>query len=313
MAMLLNYQWHCHTNRGNLMNYGKYLLPLLVLIIGVTYFFVRERMNNQKSSEWITYLNEITKTKPSGTFMTKDKFDRPIILEWKALTLKSPEFAPTMRSFCDIACAAYTPVEVAFLKTHTDQETQDEYCKPFDALFKDSQQETQWQDFKKALKDKDWPKVEALMALPLKQIYTMDYSKFGSSPDLHIFVAAKDGQTKALLGFIEFFVTPTYPFGDIKSPSFAIAPSEQNRGLGKLLMSSILKIVPSECKRIFLSTRITNEIAQKAYAAWGFTPDANPIQEPYFQQKSEHWIFMEYKVDQSDILQKTTEKLTTAK
>ena len=217
-----------------------------------------------------------------------------------------------MRSFCDIACAAYTPVEVAFLKTHTDQETQDEYCKPFDALFKDSQQETQWQDFKKALKDKDWPKVEALMALPLKQIYTMDYSKFGSSPDLHIFVAAKDGQTKALLGFIEFFVTPTYPFGDIKSPSFAIAPSEQNRGLGKLLMSSILKIAP-KCKRIFLSTRITNEIARKAYAAWGFTPDTNPIQEPHFKQKPEHWIFMEYKIEQTDLLQKVANRLVELK
>ncbi|MCK4651089.1 GNAT family N-acetyltransferase [Candidatus Babeliales bacterium] len=274
-------------------------------------------MNNkndaQKTSTWLKQVNTITESRPSGTFLAKDKFDRPVILEWKKLTLQSPDFSETMKSFCEIACAAYIPVEVAFLKAHSDQKTYDEYCKPFEAIFKDSSQEAEWYGFKNALKTKDWPKVEAMMPLVLKQIYIMDYSKFGSSPDLHFFVTVKDGETKALLGFIEFFITPAYSFGDIKSPSFAIVPSEQNRGLGKLLMSSILKIVPEKCKRIFLSTRITNEIAQKAYVAWGFTQDYNPIQEPYFKQNPEHWMFFEYKTERHSTLHETAEKLIEVK
>lgn len=254
----------------------------------------------QKSSAW---LQQVNTKKASGSFQAKDKHGKPVILEWKKLTVQSTEFPETMKNICDIACAAYTPVETLFLKKYSDQKTHEEYCKSFDTLFKNSPQEPEWNDFKHALEVKDWVTVEAIMPLVIKQIYTMDYSKFGSSPDLHFFVTAKDIKTKALLGFIEFFITPEYPSGDVKSPSFAIAPSEQNRGLGKLLMSSILKIVP-ECKRIFLSTRITNDISQKAYSAWGFMQDLNPIQEPYFKQNPEHWVFMEYKTSQQNSLQK---------
>ncbi len=262
-----------------------------------------------KKSEWLNHVNEITNSKPSGVFQTKDKHGKPVVLEWKKLTVQSSDFSKTMKSLCGIACAAYTPVETQFLETHSDPNVHDEYCKPFEVLFKNSPQEPEWQSFKNALKAKDWPKVEAMMPLIIKQIYIMDYSTFGSSPDLHFFVMAKDGETKTLLGFIEFFITPAYASGDIKCPSFAIVPSEQNRGLGKLLMSSIFKIVPSACKRIFLSTRITNTTAQTAYCAWGFTKDENPIQEPYFKQNPEHWIFMEYKLGQTDKLQKTAATL----
>ena len=324
----------------------------LLIVAGVfliRYYFYERKTMDQKTDpaaqpvSWIARLDELTKTKSSGVFTAKDKQGKPVLLEWQKLTMQSPDFSKIMREVCDLACAAYTPVEVAFLKVFTDStvpatpfnsispfasggatedrhderegiKVREEYCAPFDRLFKTSsaQDQADWEKFKQALAAKNWKRVAALMPVVIKQIYVMDYAAFAKAgfgiANRHFFVTAKDGETGKLLGFVEFFVTPNYPAGDIKCSSFAVAPEAQNRGLGKLLMSSIFKIVP-ECKRIFLSTRITNDVARRAYTAWGFVPDTNPIQEPFFKQNPAHWMFFEYKVDSCSKLQEAAKYL----
>ena len=81
-----------------------------------------------------------------------------------------------------------------------------------------------------------------------------------------------------------------------------MAPSEQNSGVAKLLISSIFSVVP-EGRRIFLCTRVTNENALKAYRSWGFTPDLNPTQDAHYTFNLEHWTFLEYKADRANVLQ----------
>ena len=126
----------------------------------------------------------------------------------------------------------------------------------------------------------------------------------------HIFVTVKDKASKELLGFISFLVIPEYADGDVKCIAFAVKPEEQNRGLGKLLMSSILNIIP-DLKRIFLCTRITNNTAQKVYHNWGFVKDNNPvIEEHNYTFNINHWLFMEYKVNKATELQKMAATLT---
>ena len=67
-------------------------------------------------------------------------------------------------------------------------------------------------------------------------------------------------------------------------------------------MSSVLKIIP-QITRIFLCTRITNDNAQRAYKSWGFVKDINPvIEEHKYTFNTNHWIFFEYKVDKSNML-----------
>jgi GNAT superfamily N-acetyltransferase len=92
--------------------------------------------------------------------------------------------------------------------------------------------------------------------------------------------------------------------------SFAVDPEYQNRGLGKLLTSLIFKI-NTNIKRIFLCTRVTNNIALNAYKNWGFTLDSNPILDHTFNL--EHWTFLEYKIDKTNILQKIAEGLKEIK
>lgn len=286
----------------------------LVLIVWYKIDKTKRNMSSQKSSPWLTRLNEITAARSSGSFAATDKQGKPIVLEWKKLTTQSPDFSKTMQSFCDITCAGITPIKVQFLKAFSDPKVHEEYCKVFDYLFKNDPLEKEWLKFRHAVAVHDWQTVEALMPMVIKQTYTIDYSasacgKIGNPADLHFFVMAKDGETKTLLGFIEFLITPKYPFGDIGSNACIVDPVVQNRGLGKLLRSSILKIVPNECKRLFLSTRITNKVARRAFAAWGFTTDRNPIQEPDIEQNPEHWVFLEYNVEQCSKLQDAAKQL----
>ena len=89
--------------------------------------------------------------------------------------------------------------------------------------------------------------------------------------------------------------------GDIKATYLAATPTAQGRGLATLLMGAIFKIVPS-VKRIYLSTRVTNDTAQAAYKKWGFTQDLHPILWP--GENPEHWVYFEYLADRVDLLQK---------
>jgi hypothetical protein len=75
--------------------------------------------------------------------------------------------------------------------------------------------------------------------------------------------------------------------------------------LGKLLTGSLFKLLP-EAQRIFLYTRPTNDVAQQAYRSYGFKVNEKPITDPIF---AKGWLMFEYQADQSDILQKESQKL----
>ena len=255
--------------------------------------------NSKSNVERNETMNDQKKTKYSGTFEAKDKSGASILLEWIKLNTQSPEFAETLKSIGDVTATAYITVESGFLQANPDLKLDDPYLKQFEEFFKNGH------------KNVDWPAVEKKIYQVIKQFYSIDHSKF-SAENIYFFVTAKDKTTREMLGAVVFFVMPEYPSGDIKCTSFAVAPSAQGRGLGKLLMSSIFRITQG-FDRLFLCTRTTNKNALKVYRAWGFTKDLKPIPEQHFKLNPEHWASLEYKVDQSDILQKTASTLSDLK
>jgi ribosomal protein S18 acetylase RimI-like enzyme len=236
--------------------------------------------------------------KTAGKFLAKDKAGAPVVLEWIETDILSPDYAAGMKSIADIASQAFAAVELQFLREHPEAVQQDEYLKQYLPFFENGPEAV------------DWKLVEGKIQSNLKQMHELDFSSYGPDVlkpfinDVYFFVVIKDHATEAPLGYINFSIAPGYAQGDIKVTGIGIKPSEQNRGLGKLLMSSIFNIAP-QIKRIFLCTRITNENAFRAYRSWGFVPDLNPIEEPNFKMIREHWNYMEYKIENSDVLQKT--------
>ncbi len=251
-----------------------------------------ETMSNQSQSKWLDVINA---SKNVGAFTAKDKFSSPVIIEWKILGTTSPDFAPTMRSIADLATHAFTSVELQFLQQHPQAMTTE-------GLYQDNLAEFQNQGTQF-----DWQGIENKIASIISNLYTtMDWSKFGGD-DRYIFAMIKD-EKGGLLGFITFFVRPSYAYGDCKVTAMGIMPAAQNRGLGKLLMSSIFEII-RQIQRIFLSTRVTNVKAIAAYRSWGFVIDKNPMQEPGHTFNPDYWIFMEYRTEQTKILQEAARTL----
>jgi len=231
----------------------------------------------------------------SGRFAAYDKLGAPVILEWEETNVQEPSHAKLMKEICDVACRAYADVEVRFLKNFPEVVEQEAQYAQFKPLFANGLDQVNWQE------------VEKQMHEQIKQIHNMDYSQL-SGDDVYFFVKVRDKETNILLGFTIFLIKPDYPYGDVKDISIAIEPDQTGRGLGKLLICSIFKLVP-EVERIFLFTRVTNNYAIAAYQAWGFTEDKDPIQDPWYTFKKEHWESLEYKVESSDVLQNAAESL----
>ncbi len=255
----------------------------------------------QKSSEWLLHVKQATATKKTGQFTAQDKSGAPVILEWTVTDVRSSNFSVLQKNICNIVVAAFAQVEIQFLKVHPEEH--DAYCQSFEPLFRSGPTATDLQLLKQALHESDWQLAEEKMQLVLRAIQVMDHSNFGID-DVHCFVLVKDGMSKKLLGYATFYIMPQYQYGDIKITGIALAPTEQNRGLGKLLMSSILKIIP-ETKRIINCAHPTNDKALGAYQNWGFVLNPNPIAEPHMPINKKQWVYLIYNVEQTDILQKT--------
>lgn len=130
--------------------------------------------------------------------------------------------------------------------------------------------------------------------------------KFGS--DTAIFINAKNQETGAILGYVSFLMKSDYPQGTVKIMGLAVKPEYQNCGLAKLMVSSIFRIIP-KIEHIFLCTRVTNANAIRAYQAWGFVKGMDPIQDPHYTFNLNHWIFLEYKANAAQGVQKLAQEL----
>ncbi len=269
-----------------------YLVSIL-MIVGSSYHNLRtEIMSNNKenkttSSQWILDAKEMLKTQ--GEFSSKDMLGNSIILEWEKIDSASPHLPEKIKSVSDVLIPTYTQMEMQFTRKHPEAVHQEHFLKSLEPLFKDG------------IEKVDWDSAEKQVSTTIEQFFTTtDFAKHASGEDIHLFIIAKDEKTKQLLGVIQFLITREFKYGHVKAAFFGVIPDAQERGLEKILMSSIFVALPTT-KRIFLHTRVTNEDALSAYRGWGFSEFDSPM--PY-------WANMEYWTDKTDSLQETAKSLT---
>lgn len=248
--------------------------------------------------------NENKTVRSEGKLLAHDKQGVSVVIAWQKTTFFAPEFAAIMKEVWPIAREAYTPVEMAFLCAYPQVVGVEEYFKPFEPLFKDG------------VAAVDWAAAGQVMQDLLKTHFIFDPSTWAPevtamfAKDVFYVVTVKDQQTNKLLGFRTLMQRANYPCGTIKGISLAIDQKYQRRGLATLLMGSIFRIIP-DVKRTFMCTRVTNDKMQHACRVWGFTIDEYPILDHAFNQ--EHWMFLEYKANQVDTLQKVANELVEIK
>lgn len=257
----------------------------------------------QKSSTWLKHVKEEISAKSSGIFQAKDEHNEPVVLDWKMTNILSPDLATFKNDVADIAAQTTASMEIQFLHKYPEAASSEYFLKPCEPFFKNG------------LESVDWQKVEQTLQTTVKQFYLTDISKFGDAikplmEDVYGIVSIKNQNTQTILGFMMFSITPALADGNIKVMHVAVTPTSEHRGLEKLLMSSIFKMLPTT-KRIFIGTRPTYEQALKTYCSWGFLQDLAFVQDPGHKVNLQYFAVYEYRADQTDSLQKTAAELTS--
>lgn len=263
------------------------VLGLSLLVVGSFVYF------RLYQSSWLDQVIQITTNKRAGIMTATDKSGIPIVLEWQIMNAWAPALLVTMQDLSAFMVKTWVPIELDYLKANPGEVMRNEYLKPLQPLFAHG------------IEHVDWQKAGVLMGQFIKSAVESDPKGFFGEHDLSIFVIAKDKVTGNRLGFIQFLIKQEYPYGTVNLGNLAVDESARNRGLGKLLVSSLFKLLPAT-KNVFLYTRPSNIVAQKAYLAYGFKRDERPIADPMF---AHGWLRMEYNASQSDTLQKKSQKL----
>lgn len=258
--------------------------------------FLKETLGKAAGiSAWQRSIDETFAAKKARCFEAKDKTGATIILEWQKTNVHEPEYAHIMRELADLFIRAFVPNEIRFLKAHPEAVVKAEKNDPYKQLAP---------LFKGRAESVDWKAVEEKMASIARSYWESqtageDVSKRYAN-SIFFFVIAKDAFTNNVLGFVCYRIDDDDPQGAVIIEPLAVAPEAQTRGLGKLLTASIFKLLPG-VTRIGLTVESKNEIALKAYQAWGFVE---------FQAPDAYHKNMEYRAEKSDVLQKIARTLT---
>lgn len=217
-------------------------------------------------------------------FLTQDKLGGQISIEFEIVDPLSIQFSEKLALISDSLSRAYVSVESQFARQFPESLSRDKFLNSLEPFFKDGVSKV------------EWPLVEENIENILRKFFGDAFSKSLSankevcSNFTHFLIVAKEKNSPSPLGAIYCMMSNTESEQTIRVPIFGVAPEAQSRGIGKILMSSILKQIPN-VKKIALSTRITNEKALKAYRAWGFVSSPNTI---------EHWANLEYSVEYAE-------------
>lgn len=277
-------------------NYMKFMSSTSLIVIGLFLtigLLIMFKHDRKTTNAWLKYVETTAAVQPSGILTATDKTGTEILLEWKIMNARSTELLTTMKNLSEFMVRTWTPIEVDYLKAHPEEVMEKDHLKYFRPLFASGIEHVNWRE------------VGSLMAQLIKSMIETDPKDFFGEHDVSIFVVAKDKATNEQLGFVQYLVKQEYPYGTVNLGNLAVEEKARNRGLGKLLASSIFKLLP-KTERIFLYTRTTNEVAQKAYSAYGFKLSKKPITDQIF---AKGWLMFEYDSKESDILQKTAHKL----
>ena len=236
---------------------------------------------NGQNSNWLHYINETVKNE-KGSVILNDSSDDPIVLEWEKINGKSPRLTQKIQEVSAILAHTYTIQEIEFAKMNPELVPQEYFLKALTPLFE------------KGLKQVDWKTAEHHMLEVFTQVFTRsDFAQYASEQDISLFITIVDQKTNQLLGVNQFLITSEFEYGTLKSAYFGISHSAQNRGLEKLLMGWIFKLVPGTT-RLFMHTRKTNKQLISLYQSWGFRE---------FPGELENWVDLEYLAGTYDTLQ----------
>lgn len=243
----------------------------------------------KKKTDWPRRINDTLKLKKSGKFLAKDKHGVDLIIEWDKTGKMDQDYLKNTNKISEFFCTSRVDVQMNFFKKHP--EKCPDILKEF--LAKDFSAKTQ-----EGAKNFEEIKKRALQLGKLK--FSPDFS---DQDDMVFFVNLMDRATGKTLGCVIFGIGGYYEYGDIFIRDIVSLPESRDRGIGKVLASSIFKILPY-LKKLKVYVLDTNENAKMIYKLWGFEE-----KETLPEEKREGNILMEYDIENSNNLQQASGRL----
>jgi len=252
-------------------------------------------MNNAKM-DWLAYAK--TASALDGKAYAADENGRSFILEWKRSDILSPNLAAFKKNLSELAAEKLSESELAFLKANPEAAASELFLRACKPLLENGIQNTDWHGVQEAIK------------ASVKQFYLAEMIK-PLLNDIYFYATVRNPDEKEPLGFLLFSITPALPFGDIKVINFFMGKDDPNSELHNILMGLVFKILP-QTKRIFLFARPTDSAALEMYAAMGFERDENPFQDPSHKINHQYLASLDYRIENSKILQRTVVEMEDA-
>lgn len=228
------------------------------------------------------------------------------LIEWKRGDILAKDLAAFKREVAPLAKEEISASELEFLKAHPEFAEKELFLKPSAPHLKSE------------MKPADWEAERQRIGETIGQFYLADIAKFGPhvlkalSDDLYVFATVKKKGKDESLGFLLFAITPALPFGDIKIINLVSSSSEQKKGLEGAMLSLVFKLVP-HARRLILFARPTNKKALELYGSLGFQKDEHPFQDPMHPIDTRAQVPMEYRAEDSTLLQSGGLALTSLK
>lgn len=244
-------------------------------------------MTKEQPTCWINDVNNLF-VKRQGYFTTQNVSGSDFVIEWENIAANSIRLNEKIRTFGHLLVNAYSNIEIEFAKKYPDLVKDEMFLKSLYPLFINGASNVDWSAAQNQLK-------EVLNHFFLET----DWTQFSKIEDIHIFASIREKNSSQILGLAQFIVTPENEYGTIKIALYDGVNPSSNPELNKLLLSCIFKLIPN-VNRLFLHTRITNEVSISAHQQLGFTKFLGPLQ---------YWIDLEYWADRNNILQMAAESL----
>lgn len=245
-----------------------------------------------KQSAWMTYVQQTMASQNNVRLEAQDKFGISVIFEIvkaEGGIIKGEEIN---KKLSHIYGHAFAPLMTQFLKTH-----------PAIAF---STEPNFFNQFKVLVENNNWKLIEKKI-----QDYTTQHFKDDMMrPKTRAlwYLIAKNKETDTPIGFFQFSVSSDDPFGSIYITKLSVKPEMQHRGLGKLMMSTVLKLLP-QTTRLYLDTLTSATQAKAAYYSYGFV-EYHPQKINTHSIYDQYSIYLEYKTTQSNILQIAAQKIS---
>jgi ribosomal protein S18 acetylase RimI-like enzyme len=243
----------------------------------------------------MTYVQQTMESKKEVCFESRDKLGTSVIFELEKTDGQSTMLSKKNKELGEIYSQTFAYSCINLLKANPELVLTIDKYKPFKSLIE-----------KQGIENVDWRRIEG----KIQKFITRDFKEIITLPKNAVgwFVIVKNKETTLPIGFLQFSVSSDETFESVRINKMALEPEAQHRGLGKLMISSILNLLP-KTTHMWLRVLKTNPQAQNAYSSYGFVKCLPPKED----EQAPYLLYFEYKTTQKNILQKAAETLLVEK